>query len=34
LTYWSGWQEGAIISALAAVAWVDQQPRATRIRRG
>jgi monoamine oxidase len=34
LTYWSGWQEGAILSALAAVAWVDQQPRAARSKRG
>jgi monoamine oxidase len=34
LTYWSGWQEGAILSALAAVAWVDREPRAVRTKRG
>jgi len=34
LTYWSGWQEGAILSAIAAAAWVDQQPRTVRRRRG
>ncbi len=29
LTYWSGWQEGAILSALDAVAWVDRETRAS-----
>jgi monoamine oxidase len=27
LTYWSGWQEGALISALAAVQWIDREVR-------
>jgi monoamine oxidase len=27
LTYWSGWQEGALISALAAVHWIDREVR-------
>lgn len=28
LTYWSGWQEGALLSALAAVASIDRMTRA------
>jgi monoamine oxidase len=33
ITYWSGWQEGALISALAAVKSIDRQthPAATRL---
>ena len=31
LTFWSGWQEGAVLSALAAVQAIDRQAqRATR----
>jgi monoamine oxidase len=34
ITYWSGWQEGAVISALAAVKWIDRQVNPTATRRG
>jgi monoamine oxidase len=34
LTYWSGWQEGAVLSALDAVAWIDKQPRVAPTKRG
>jgi monoamine oxidase len=34
ITYWSGWQEGAIISALAAVKWIDAQVNPSATRRG
>ncbi|HKA73949.1 MAG TPA: FAD-dependent oxidoreductase [Xanthobacteraceae bacterium] len=34
LTYWSGWQEGALISALAAVKSIDRQVNPTATRRG
>ena len=34
LTFWSGWQEGAILSALAAVDWIDRQPRPAPGKRG
>jgi len=34
LTYWSGWQEGAIISAFAAVKAIDRQVNPTATRRG
>ena len=34
LTYWSGWQEGAIISAFAAVTSIDRQANPTATRRG
>lgn len=34
LTFWSGWQEGAILSALNAVAWIDKQPRAAPVKGG
>ncbi|MBX9841797.1 MAG: FAD-dependent oxidoreductase [Xanthobacteraceae bacterium] len=30
LTYWSAWQEGALISAQAAVAWIDRMANATK----
>ena len=29
VTYWSGWQEGAILSAHEAVRWIDRQTRPT-----
>jgi monoamine oxidase len=28
LTYWSGWQEGALLSAQAAVASIDRMAKA------
>jgi monoamine oxidase len=34
LTYWSAWQEGALISALAAVKAIDRQVNPTATRRG
>lgn len=34
VTYWSGWQEGALISALAAVKWIDRQTNPAATRRG
>jgi monoamine oxidase len=34
ITYWSGWQEGAIISAFAAVRAIDRQVNPTATRRG
>jgi monoamine oxidase len=34
ITYWSGWQEGALISALAAVKWIDTQVNPAAARRG
>ena len=34
LTYWSGWQEGAIISAFAAVKAIDRHVNPTATRRG
>ena len=34
LTYWSGWQEGAMMSALAAVGSIDRLARAAATRRG
>ncbi len=34
ITYWSAWQEGAIISALAAVSAIDRQANPTATRRG
>ncbi|MFL5028292.1 MAG: hypothetical protein ACJ8E1_00345, partial [Xanthobacteraceae bacterium] len=34
ITYWSGWQEGAVISALAAVKWIDRQVNPVATRRG
>jgi monoamine oxidase len=34
ITYWSGWQEGALISALAAVKSIDRQTNPTATRRG
>src|SRR4029079_4871875 len=30
LTYWSGWQEGALLSAQAAVASIDRMAKAAR----
>jgi monoamine oxidase len=33
LTYWSGWQEGAVLSALAAVSSIDRLARAAPVRR-
>jgi monoamine oxidase len=34
LTYWSGWQEGAVLSALDAVSWIDREARALPPKRG
>jgi monoamine oxidase len=34
ITYWSGWQEGALISALEAVKSIDRQTHPTATRRG
>jgi monoamine oxidase len=34
ITWWSGWQEGAIISALEAVKSIDRQANPTVTRRG
>jgi monoamine oxidase len=34
ITYWSAWQEGAIISAFAAVSAIDRQANPTATRRG